>query len=89
MKAILQIIMGFIKLFPKLFANLFSFIPVIGVWIKYLPEIVELAHTIIELTKQGITELQIKRDIKRINKAFKNPNRQQASRDLNDIFRNN
>jgi len=66
---------------------MFSFIPVIGIWIKFLPEMIELAMTIIKLTKEGITELQIKRDMKRISKAFSNPDRQAAARDLNRVFR--
>lgn len=73
-------------MFPKLFANMFSFIPYIGVFIQYLPEFIELTKVIIKLTLAGATEIQIKRDIKRINTAFGNPDRQQSAREIDDIF---
>lgn len=74
-------------LFPRLFANMFSFIPYIGQIIKYLPEIIDLMKATIEMAKRGATEIQIKVAIRKISIAIKNPNRVEAARQLNDIFR--
>lgn len=53
---------------------------------KYLPELIELLRSLAQKTAAGIEEAQIRRDLKRISKAFKNKDRQQAARDLDRIF---
>ena len=39
------------------------------------------------MSQDGIEEAVIKRRLKKIDEAFKNPDRAQASQDLNDIFK--
>ena len=77
-----------IRTFPKLFANMFGFVPYIGIWIKYLPQFIDITKSIIKLTEKGILEIQIKRDMVLINRAFSNTNRKEAANELRDIFRN-
>lgn len=65
-----------------------SFISLLITFLKYFPEFVELLSLIAKKVEEGYTEIQIRRSIQAINAAFKNPNRQNAASELNDIFRN-
>jgi len=84
---VFEILLKFIQLFPRLFANMFSFVPIIGIYIKYLPQFIELAKSIIEAVNIGMTEIQIQIAFKRISNAMKNPDRIKAARDLNRVFK--
>lgn len=66
-----------------------TYITAIITFLKYLPEMLDVLKTINEQIQRGRTEIQIRNDIKRINAAFNNPNRSQAARELNNIFRGN
>lgn len=52
----------------------------------YLPEFVELLKTVVELSKEGFDEIAIKNRFKKIQKAFKNKNRVESARRINDTF---
>jgi len=54
---------------------------------KYLPEVIDLIKWLEKQISQGIERREIKRRIDGIYKAFANDDRQQAARDLNNIFR--
>jgi len=54
---------------------------------QYLPELIALVKSIINMTNSGIEEVVIKRRLKKIDKAFNNPNRVEAARELNDAFK--
>jgi hypothetical protein len=54
---------------------------------KYLPEVISLIKFLEKQVSQGIERREIRRRIDGINNAFDNSSRQQAARDLNDIFR--
>ncbi len=58
-------------------------------FLRYFPEFVDLVKTIIAKTEEGMTELRIKSDIRKINEAFNTKDRALAARMLNDVFRGN
>lgn len=59
----------------------------LAIIVKFLPEIVSFIKSLQSMVERGIDEIQIKQNIKGINKAFQNEDRQAAARALNDIFR--
>lgn len=61
----------------------------IKIILKYLPELVSLVKWIGEKTNEGVSEVQLRNDIKAITKAFSPENTaQETAGDLNDIFKN-
>ena len=58
----------------------------IWVLVKFLPELVSLLKTIIELTEKGVTEIKVKRKIRSIDRAFKAKTARERSQALNDAF---
>ena len=55
--------------------------------LKFLPEFVALAKTILSLVKKGKTEIQVRQALKEVDKAFKEVRHETRARMLNDIFR--
>ena len=54
--------------------------------VKYLPELIEWVKDIVQWTQDGVEEIQIRARLRRIDKAFKNPDRIQAAGDLDSVF---
>jgi len=54
---------------------------------KFLPEFYEMLKLVIKLSQDGIEDVIIKRRFKRISETFANPDRAQAARDLDDVFK--
>lgn len=90
-KHLLMVVYYLVLAFPKFFARAFSFLPYIGVWIKYLPEMIELSKAIGKMAKNEWTEYQIRKDIEGITKVFDRKGdinaHSEAARNFNQIFR--
>jgi hypothetical protein len=54
---------------------------------KFLPEIYSLLKGIHAMIERGIEEKILRDKITKIGNAFANPNRAEAARQLNDVFR--
>ena len=68
-KSFLEIFVIMAKTFPKLFANMFSFIPYVGIVIKFLPELITTVKMIYKMIGDGVTDAQVRRKLKRIDNA--------------------
>ena len=75
------------KWFPKFFAPLGNLIPVYGQLIVYLPEVLALLKWTRGMASKGITEIEIKKSMKNIDRAFEIKDAQTRARELNDEFR--
>ncbi len=55
--------------------------------LKFLPEFLNLAKTILSMLEEGYTDYQVRKSLRGIDKAFKIDNKKDRARALNDIFR--
>jgi len=55
--------------------------------LQYGPELIDLLKSIVEMSKNGITNLQVKARIKGVSNAFEEKDLATSARMLNDIFR--
>ena len=65
-----------------------AIIALIPTIIKYLPELISLIKYLKKETDDGVDEIRIRRNFKRLDKSVANPNRPEAAREANDVFRN-
>lgn len=66
-----------------------NFWAIVKLMFKFGPELISFIRLIKSKIEEGVTDAQIKRDMRKITKAFENPNRQEAARELDEIFRIN
>jgi len=83
----LKIIWILMKWFPKFFAPLGNLIPIYGQVIVYLPEIISLLKWTRGMASKGITEIEIKKAMKNIDRAFEIEDPSNRAKELNDEFR--
>lgn len=56
-------------------------------FLKLLPELIGLVKTLMTMIDRGVTILEVKSRVNSISKALDNPDRREAARQLNDVFR--
>ena len=54
--------------------------------IQFMPELINLIKTVSSMMESGIETIQIKKDLKRIDSAFKKNTAKERARALNDAF---
>jgi len=66
-----------------------GFMAIMKIIFTYLPELISIVKWIKTKTEEGISESQMKKDMKQITEAF-HPDKtaQQTAGELNDIFKN-
>ena len=58
------------------------------VLIEFIPEFVSIVKAVFSLIQTGVTKIQIRAQLKAIEKAVANPDRRQAAKEMDDIFGN-
>jgi Na+-transporting methylmalonyl-CoA/oxaloacetate decarboxylase gamma subunit len=85
-KAILTLIYQVIMAFPKFFAPFLGAIPYLGTILAFLPQLVELVRGIAAAVDRGATKIEMQKRVEAVAKAFENPDRVKAAKELKDAI---